>query len=332
MKKLGPDFFLDEKFLDNKIENIEGLERHRELSKEEIRDKLSDSGRKIKKYQPGKINKEVRILTTDASIIKRELRFHALWASHVVLVYAICDGKQYPDAMIGEEKIPYKKLLYETDIDLGGLIPYSDIEERVNSIRMSKESDILLKNYKLHDKLDHIILDGSLYTNLKNLEGKSGYPENKEASTLFKRLLEDRVVGMVEDSHATDMSRSLDYNITNMMLADIALNPLEYIVDVRNGINICYIKLPKKKMKSMLDGSTESMTVRWEFNYESFHDDIETLSGIWMMEEDLLHPQLYPTRISDYLTRRLKVSGIIDEIISKKGLKLRYRNLREGIY
>jgi len=63
--------------------------------------------------------------------------------------------------------------------------------------------------------------------------------------------------------------------------------------------------------------------------YENFKEDLEKLAGMWTMERDLLHTQIYPLRMSDYLTRKLKVSGVLEKIIAENNLQLKYRDSRD---
>jgi hypothetical protein len=336
MRELEADFVLDETLFNSRMREIEGLDVQRKLDSDDVRHKVADAGLVFREFKPSSVKGGLRLLAGDSSIVKRELRHHALWAFHGVTVCGVCDGKLYEDKLVGEGRLPYRGLMYESDLDLGAFIPYSDVDERLNSIRVGREFSMLLESKRRVESecgpVDFLLVDGSLYTNLRNLEAKKGYSEHAAARNVYQNLLKERVVGMVEDSHATDLSRSLGFNATNMLLFETALKPLEYAVDTRDEINICYMKLPGKEMASLPAGKSSEITVRWEFNYAGFHEDLELLAGVWVMETDILHPQLYPIRISDYLTRRIKVSGLIDRIVEGKKLAHQYRDLREGLF
>ncbi|MFH1403567.1 MAG: DNA double-strand break repair nuclease NurA [Candidatus Altiarchaeota archaeon] len=332
MRELRPDFSLDESVLKSKSALIEGLDSHRNLDRGEIRRKVEGSGGDFKRISINDDAGVIRMLACDSSMIKRELRYHALWGLHTVVVYAEYDGGENSDPLVGEGTLPYRELKYESYVDFGVFIPYSDIEERANALRVAREYSALLE---VKDGLDADILlvDGSLYTNTANLQLRDNGSENSDAVDASRRLLsEKRVVGMVEDSHATDLSRSLGFNCTNTLLFDIALDPMEYVVDKRQGINVCYLKLPGKRMESLPSGESAPMTVRWEFNYDNFQEDLESLVSVWINDRDHIHPQVYPIRIADYLTRRIKVSGLVDRVVEENNLELRYRDSREGVY
>ena len=300
----------------------------------ELREKLSAAGFKFNSLNPKP--RKSRFLAADSSFAVKELRYHALWAAHAAALHALYDGSMHHDALVGHGALPYTGLLYSSYVVAGEFIPYSDLDVRGNSIRVEFEFDSLMKALGELDseglKPDFILVDGSLYTNLRNLEGReSVYEEHARASASFRRVLASgRVVGMVEDSHATDLSRELGFNFTNMLLFDLSLKPGEYVVDLRDGISICYVKLPPKRLPYLAAGESRPLTVRWEFNYPGFEGDLDLLAGVWLREDDLLHPQLYPVRIADYLTRGIRVSGLLDRVAAERNLELRHRELREA--
>jgi hypothetical protein len=332
MRPLKPEFKAEAGLMDSLIGRIE-LAEHEQAEQHKLREKIRRAGYEFKelKPEPGR----TRLLTVDTSISVRQLRYHALWAGHSVAVHALYDGCGHEDPLVGHGLLPYTDILYSSYVDAGEFKPYSDIDVRCNLQRVGFEFGSLMEARRELDsdgvEPDFTLVDGSLYTNLRNLEGKGGdYTECAHAVDSFRWVLDSgRVVGMVEDSHATDLSRELGYNFTNMLLFDIALEAGEYVVNERTGVSICYIKMPSKGIPYLPEGMSTPLTVRWEFNYPGFRDDLNLLAGIWLTEDDLLHPQLYPVRTADYLTRRISTSGILDNIASERELELRHREGRE---
>ncbi len=49
---------------------------------------------------------------------------------------------------------------------------------------------------------------------------------------------------------------------------------------------------------------------------------------MWALEDDILHPQIYPMRITDYLTRKINAGGILEKAASENNMLLQYRELR----
>ncbi|MFH0861410.1 MAG: DNA double-strand break repair nuclease NurA [Candidatus Altiarchaeota archaeon] len=307
---------------------------HESVSKDEIRGRLSDRGYGFRTLKPEGAN--ARILAADCAIAYRELRYHAIWAAHAVAIACTFDGKPHPDTLVGNGALPYGDLEHSSYVGAGEFIPYADLDVRGNSARVAFESSSTLNAHRESvsegKRPDIVLVDGSLYTNLMNLRKIDPiYPENADAISAYKGVLDiGKVVGMVEDSHATDLSRELGYDYTNMLLFDVALEPGEYLVDGREGINICHMKLPGKPLPHLPAGTSRPLTVRWEFNYGGFEDDLRRLACMWLREDDVLHPQLYPLRIADYLTRKIKAGGILDEVVGVRGLALKHRELREG--
>ncbi len=333
MHSLDSDFRLKKDPVDSLLEQFK-LAQHEEVDRKTVRDKVKSSGHVINSIRPQ--TKPLRILTADCSNAVRELRYTVLWAAHAVAVYAEFDGEKHPDELVGHSSIPYGNLMQSNYVGMGEIIPYEDVDLRANCARVKFEFSSLNKaSAELASEgvsQDLTIVDGSLYTNYKNLSENPGqYPEYSGAASEFKKLMgSGKVVGLVEDSHATDISRRLGFNFTNLLLFEIALDPCEYVSQSRDGVNICYLKLPGKKLPHDPLPVSPPLTVRWEFNYPDFEDDLRNLVGIWLLEDDLLHPQLYPVRIADYLTRRIRVSGIIEKVIDEQGLELKYRELRQG--
>lgn len=304
------------------------------LRHDDVRDRLASGGYKPRMLAPE--TSSVCFLAGDCSSAVRELRYNALWAAHAVAVYAIFDGGEHRDMLAGYGSIPYGSLRYSNYAGLGEIVPYGDVEARSGAARACFEYESMVKAYRELEseglKPDIMLFDGSLYTSRRSLE--SAGDQNKEAALAAKALTEaaglGRAVGMVEDSHATDMAHELGYDFTDLLLIDVALKPGEYVADVREGVSICYLKLPGKPLPHLPSGISHPLTVRWEFGYAGYVKDLNLLAGIWLREDDILHPQLYPLRIADHLTRRVRARGILDEVESRLLLERKYRELREG--
>ncbi len=339
MKKLSSNFIFDSG-LDKKIlELSKEFEERKTDDPKNLRDKVL-SNFKIDRLAPNtnKTKNGIKILSVDSSTAQNEMRYSALWGIHCVTLYARFDGSLYKDPMLGGDNIIYTDIMYDSFVDVKNIKPYRRIASRSNSMRILTEYNSVINSY--YDiksngiSPDYILIDGSLYTTVKALERNSlieNYPGYNSALEAGERLLKTgKVIGMIEDSHSTDISRKLGMDMTNLMLFEIALGQNEYIVDAKEGVNICYIKLPEKKLGYLPSHKSKPVVVRWEFSYPNFKEDLEGLAALWCMEADLLHPQLYPLRIADYLTRRIKVGGILEKFIRDKGLDLKYREMREA--
>jgi len=133
----------------------------------------------------------------------------------------------------------------------------------------------------------------------------------------------------VEDSASISIARALKTKLTDLAVFDLALKENEFIVQEVDGVNVCYIKLPAKNLSYTPSRKSEPLVVKWEFAYPNFIPDLENLAAIWAREDDLLHPQLYPVRIADYLTRRVKAAGILDTFVKDNDMEPRHRDMRE---
>jgi len=331
LEKLTPNFRFDTQYLEKKLQNMKEELKNREFDVDVLRDRLRENDFKIKKLKPKRPSDEVEFLVVDSSIVKNELRFYALWAIHSVVLRACFDNNTHTDPLIGDE-ILYKNLMYNSYVDLGQIRPYKMVDERVNIIRISNEYKSLGKSYmELDDNginIDFMIIDGSLYTNLQKLRKFRDDKGLKE----FQRLRDNgKLIGMVEDSNAGDIAYKINANLTNLLLFDLVLNKNEFVIDRKGKINICYIKLPPKILSYTPDRRSKSMTVRWEFSYENFKSDLENIVAIWLLESDLFHPQIYPLRLADYLTRKIRMHGLIENLIKENEIELKYRDLRESM-
>lgn len=337
MKKLTSNFIFDSSLLNKKILEIAKEFERNDIDRKNLHEKIA-SNFQINRIIPRISKKEIKFISVDSSTVQKELRHCVLWGIHCVVLYARFDGNFHKDPMLGGDGILYRNLMYDSSINIENIKPYRGTESRSNSMRISTEYNSVLDSYKNLKSNgldpDYILIDGSFYTTLKSLKRLASvekYSEHNSALEASEKLLNPgKIVAMVEDSHSTDIARRLNLNMTNLMLFEIALEPNEYVVETKDGVNICYVKLPAKKLNYLPSRRSSPIVVRWEFTYPDFEDDLSNLIALWCMEDDLLHPQLYPLRIADYLTRRIKVAGILDQIIKDNGLDLRYRYMREA--
>ncbi len=304
------------------------------LRQEEVRVRLASAGYVPRKLAPAA--SRASFLAGDCSSAVRELRYNALWAAHAVAVYGVYDGGEHRDMLAGYGGIRYGGLRYSNYAGLGEIIPYGDVEARSGAERACFEYESMSRAYRELEseglKPDIMLFDGSLYTSKRSLEAAGG--KSREAARARKALEEAaglaRAVGMVEDSHSTDLAEDAGYEFTDLLLMDVALNPGEYVADPRDGVSICYMKLPGKPLPHVPSARSQPLTVRWEFGYADYEGDLNRLAGIWLSEDDILHPQLYPLRIADHLTRRVRAQGMLDEVESRLLLERKYRELRQG--
>jgi len=349
MKRVTPDFDFDSKVLEDKFLKLkETLDV--KANPAELRDKIS-SDFSIRKIEPKLSKSETRILSVDSSIVSRELKFAALWAIHSVSLFCVFDNSMHEDPLVGGKEIWYRDMSYNSDLDLGRFERQDEIENNYNYIRIEQEYKSLLNSFQELNsngiEAEYLLLDGSIYTVLKRIK-------DNELMKLYDKLKDSgKLIGMVEDSASVSIAIRLGTNLTNIGLFDLILEENEFVVhekfcperaeftqtnlpqggrfaDEKNGINVCYIKLPSKELSYTPSRKSEPLTVRWEFSYPEFLQDLENLVAIWCKEDDLLHPQIYPLRIADYLTRRVKVGGILDRFIRENGLELKHRERREG--
>jgi hypothetical protein len=276
---------------------------------------------------------ETGFVGADSSITTQNLRYHALWSMHCISLYGLYNGMENEDPLVGQGSIPYSNLMYDSSVELGSFTPYWMLEQQMNCIRIAKEYSSLVENCKslaaAGRKVDFALVDGSLKTNMENISIKASLKAVDEAVSAQEKLLGlKKVVSMVEDSHASDISRKFGLNMSNLMMFHLLLKEGEYVVDA-DGFNVCYIKLPGKKLTYM-DAESKPLTARWEFSYPHFEEDLNSLASIWLKEDDLLHPQIYPLRIADYLTRQIKTSGLLNEVVSEINPDLEFRDMREA--
>ncbi|MFH1836232.1 MAG: DNA double-strand break repair nuclease NurA [Methanobacteriota archaeon] len=332
MRSLTPDFRFDETVLDDKISLLEKSVKPEKIDFEVVREKLVSDGVDIKfsvEFEPENVK---TVLGVDSSFGKLDLKFHSIYGVHTVCVAADYTGRDSQDTLVGQGTIPYENLLYESKIDLGVFEPYSDTEFRLNLIRISEEIALLKKAGRECEKEVLRIVDGSIHCISKDLNKPCEFQEFEKARSAYDEIMEDKVVSMVEDSHETDFASLANVKGTNLYLFDNILKPKEYVVKEEAGIHIVYLKLPGKNLCFKPNENSPPLTVRWEFNYPDFQKDLNFLISAWAREDDIFHPQLYPVRIADYLTRRIRIHGLLEEFAKKGGLELQHRNLREYLF
>ncbi|OYT27853.1 MAG: hypothetical protein B6U97_00120 [Candidatus Altiarchaeales archaeon ex4484_96] len=330
MESLTPDYRFDAVLLENRIKSLGRELVDKKFDRVECRKKVEECGFVLDKVSLVEPGRGVEFLAADSSIVKEELRYMALWAVHCVVLRGCFDLDKHRDPLIGGD-IRYKNLMYDSFIDAGQIKPYQMVDEQINNIRIHQEYKSLnrsLKDLKNEGvKPDYLLVDGSLITNQRKL---SRY-KNKDALEEYTRLKNEcMIVGLCEDSHAGDLAAKFGMDSTNIMFFDLILDEKEYVVHKKDDVYICHLKLPSKKLSYTGGINSPPLTVRWEFTNKDFIMDLNKLAFIWSCEDDLLHPQIYPLRIVDYLTRKIKMPGLLRRIIEENNLMLRYRDMRES--
>ena len=334
MEKLTADFRFDSAPIEEKLKKIAGDLKKKDFDADAFRKKVVSAGFAVRKLSPV-LRKKSTFLAVDSSIVKKSLRQHAIWASHCVVLYSEFDGRGHQDPL-AQGMVPYGNLMYDSYLDLGAFSPYRHIESRANSLRVANEYSSLILSYKragLSD-VDYFLVDGSLQTTVRRLKDEvkmSKFPEHAKALNLHNELLAlGKVIGLVEDSHSCDLSKKVGLDVTNATLMDIILSENEYVAFKKDGINVCHLKLPVKALNYTHERRSSPMVVRWEFSYDDYEADLGNLAALWLQEDDIFHTQIYPMRVTDYLTRRLKVGGMLDSLIEESGLEPLYRDMREA--
>ncbi|MFH1788254.1 MAG: hypothetical protein ABH834_02590 [Candidatus Altiarchaeota archaeon] len=328
MRPLTPEFKLEFDSLSERLASLSGELSHVKVDASSLRSMLSSGGFEIMQTECVPPGEGKSFLCADSSYGRLDARYHSIYCVHCVCLHAAYSESPKQDFLVGQGTINYDKLSYESIIDVGAMKPYSDVDARVNLIRLDAELSLLASSKASIGDADYLIVDGSLSTIKKELSSSKDYPEHAAASKAYDDLCALKAASMVEDSHATDVSSAIGLEITNLHLFDLALKPLEYIVKKEDGINTVYVKLPAKKVCYAPGERSVPFTVRWEFSYGGFEEDLASLVGAWALEDDLLHPQVYPMRIADYLTRRVKVNGILEEFALSNNLEGMYRARR----
>ncbi len=331
MKTLTPDLRFDTVSLEKKLESIAVELEEKEFDRQMLRKRLVDAGFKIRRAEPAL--KNASFLAADAAFVKKELRHHALWALHAACVYSEFDGEEHPDPL-SYGHVGYLNIMYDSYPELGVFQPYKSIEQRAGPLRIMHEYNALVDSSRKVAGPDYFLVDGSIQSNLRKLTEQaqtSPFSEAKKALIAHERLMESgKAVGLVEDSHSSDISSALNFPATNAFLLDIVLEEKEYVCIEKSGINVCYIRLPQKFLNYTPVRKSNPFVARWEFAYSGFEEDLGFFLGLWMREDDVSHPQIYPLRLTDYLTRKVKVGSVLDGLIRETDLPLRYRELREG--
>jgi hypothetical protein len=334
MERLTADFRFDAAPIEEKLKRIAGELAKKDYDAEAFREKVISAGFTIKRLSPI-LKKKSSFLAVDSSIVKKELRQHALWATHCVVLYSEFDGKAHQDPL-AQGLVSYGNLMYDSYLDLGVFSPYRHIESRANSLRVANEYASLILSYKRSglSNVDYFLVDGSLQTTVRRLKDEvrmSKFPEHSKALNLHNELLSvGKVIGLVEDSHSCDLSKKIGLEVTNSTLMDIILADNEYVAFKKDDINVCHLKLPAKALNYTHSRKSSHIVVRWEFSYDDYEADLGNLAALWAKEDDIFHTQIYPMRVTDYLTRRLKVGGMLDSLIEESGLEPLYRDMREA--
>lgn len=334
MEKLGPEFRFDYGLFEKKISLISNELKESKFDPETLKEGILSMGYEIEDLKLEKFEGETNFLAVDSSIGNLELRYNALWGLHAITLNATFDREQHPDPLTNG-KIWYRDLMYNSYLDLGIFIPYRNIEERSDLIRIKKEFDSLIDSHKeLEEGIDFLLIDGSLYTIMRKFNLRRDLRDTDEyhnALNSYNSLLKTgKIVAMVEDSHSTDITRKLGMEFTNLSLFDLILEENQYIAEKKNDIWICHIKLPSKELTYVPSRKSKPLVVRWEFSYTDFRSDLERLAYIWSLEDDIFHPQIYPLRIADYLTRKIRIGGVLKKLAEENDLELRYREGRES--
>lgn len=300
--------------------------------KGEMRDIASGSGYSIKRFEP--VKAQASILCADCSFSVSELRHCAIWAAHAVSVYAKFDMQSHPDIVSGNGTQPYGSLMASNHVDMGSFIPYSDIEDRAKCARL------MVELYSLSKAMDElaiiceepgmVLIDGSILQTERALCRLYGdYPEFSAAKKMFEKVKSiSGLAGLVEDSRACDICRGAGLNITDPLLFDLCLDPLEIAYKAFGDVTVCYLKLPPKELSYLAERVADPVIARWEFTGKNPLRNASEMAGMWMEENDILHTQTYPIRLADYLSRAIKTSGMIDEAIELYNLKTSFRHLR----
>jgi len=303
---------------------------------EELRDLIEEKGYDICSFKPKTLPSSCRILTCDASNSVKELRYYCLWGVHSIALSAEYDGKLHPDPLLGGEPILYKNMGYDSKLKLGVLTPYKNIENRMQLKRMGLEYAHLLTSLKIMEregmKPDFLLIDGSLVTSLNYLYSQQSSPEYEEVRSITRELISmSNVIALVEDSYESKLALELGFPSTTLQLMDHILKEKEFVsFEAEGGVRVCYLKLPSKPLSYLPSQKSPPLTVRWEFTNSDFLPILEQIAGLWLQECDLLHPQLYPVRIADYLTRKVSVNTLLEEAVNRYGLKRKYREMRES--
>jgi len=293
------------------------------LDAEALRSRFLSEGHKINSLKLPAEVKPFSLACCDSSVARRELRHHILWGAHAVCVRGTFDGAANPDGLTGRGTTPYAGLEYESAAEFGQLEPADDLDGRLAAARIALEYEMLAQ---CAGGSDYLLVDGSLVESRARLEGE--YPEYERARRAWSKLSRLKVVGLVEDSRGRSVSKKLGLNTTDTQLFDLILRPLEYASFDDEGCGIFYLKLAAKKLLHTPGTASPPLTVRWEFALPESADALALFAAAWQAEDDVLHPQHYPMRAADYLTRKLKVGGVLADFAGSEGLEDAFRNQR----
>ena len=324
MRDLSPVFESDLDYLSGRLIELAGELEDPILDVSGIRNHLESEGFRIRSFTPKSDPGQKSFFCVDSSFGRLDLRFNSLYCVHTVGVSARFSPKASEDVLVGQGTVHYEKLEYASKIDVGVLKPYAEAERLLSLARLREELAFL---EDAGEGFDFLVLDGSL--SALDYELKANEDKGEESSKFFKSLLKKNTVSMAEDSHSSNISGRLGSHLTNNHLFDLVLKPLEYVVVEDEEYSTVYLKLPSKRMLVNPAGTSDPFTVRWEFSKKEFIEDLESIVAIWLFEDDLVHPQIYPLRIADYLTRKIKIHGILKDFAGNSNLKAQFRDLRQ---
>ncbi len=336
MKPVGPDFSVSPTLWAQAASSIAGqLQEQVDVDREGLRHRLIERGYAIQSLDIPGHPKVTRVLAVDSSLAVKRYRFQTLWGVHGVAGYAVFDGKDHEDRLVGGEPIPYDDVRADSRVALGILHDAWDLSAQTGTLRTAEECRLIVEGLSALESegraVDAVLFDGSIATTLRSLaeDSQQGEAAARARRDLDAVLADKAVVGMVEDSHATDVSSSLGLSMSNLMLAELALSPLEYFSVMTRGVQVYYGKLPEKKVPFSPSGVSRPVTIRWEIAGAGDAAWLSRLAGMWAAERDLVHSQLYPVRLTDYLTRRIDVGAIVDEVAAGCDLEPSFRDSRE---
>ncbi|VVB54429.1 Uncharacterised protein [uncultured archaeon] len=326
MKPLTFAFQADAEYLKRRIDALAPQIKGPSLDRERTRELLSDAGLNVHALSlPPDVSFPLGLLAADAAFAVQAFRHSVVWASSSVAVSARADGGLHVDALVGRGNTPYFDVEYAHRFDAGVLCPPNQVESRTPLIRIAGEYRLLAEE---GGKGDLRLVDGSIAGNRKAIKNAVG-KEAEEASDAQKKLFKSgKIAAMCEDSHASDIAQKIGYETSNITVFSAALNPLEYVVVEEEGVFVVYLILPQKRLSYTVERVSAPLAVRWEFSYGDYEKDLSALARLWTLEDDIIHPQIYPLRVADYLTRRIKVGSIIKETAREHNLDLQYRDVR----
>ncbi|MFH1721846.1 MAG: hypothetical protein ABH950_04485 [Candidatus Altiarchaeota archaeon] len=335
MKPLRSDFQLPSGFFPEELNRlINTIKTDEEFDSLKLRERFLEKGHEIRRL-PSPKTRESSFLAVDSSSSVKAYRYQTLWGLNVIGLYASHDGRLHHDPLIGQKGILYGGLQVDSGFKLGVFQSAWNLDLQISAIRCHEELKFMRKCIEDMSttgiKPDFLLVDGSLQTIFRYLNSEGGDSKTAlETQTILNELLSERkIIGLVEDSHATDISTCFNPKMTNLGLSNLILEPNEYFIVQVGDVFVCYLKLPSKRVDFLPDRKSPPITVRWEFGYPEFVSDLANLVGIWLGESDIVHSQIYPIRVADYLTRKINVGGLLEDIGVKCDFEPSFRDSRQ---